>query len=315
MTLAGRVPRTPTTNFRHEAAFYRGLDQMVGRVLPYVREGVELGESVLVVMLPERIRLIEEALGADAAQVRFLDMGRVGQNPARIIPEWRRFIDHAAGKSFARGVAEPVWAGRRDVEIEECRLHESLLNVAFDDGPTWRLMCPYDVDALPDHVVQDAMRTHPMVLPDGERGQGYEGHEHAFAAFAEPLADSPTSVFEIAFRVEDLTDLRGTVWRLCERAGLEPDAADVMILAAHEVASNSIDRGGGRGVLRAWTEPDALVVEVRDSSTIDDPLAGRRLASGLAESGRGLWIANQLCDLVQVRSTSGGTVVRLFSWL
>lgn len=315
MTLTPLVPSIPTAKFRHEAAFYRGLDHMVERVLPFVREGVELGESVLVVMLPDRIRLLEQALGADAVHVRFLDMGQVGQNPARIIPEWRRFVDHVAGKSAVRGVGEHVWAGRRDVEIEECRLHESLLNVAFDDGPTWQLMCPYDADALPNHVVQDAMRTHPMVLPDGERGRGYEGHAHALAAFAEPLADSPTSVFEIAFRVDDLTDLRGTVWRLCERAGLEPDAADVMILAAHEVAANSIEHGGGHGVLRAWTEPDALVVEVRNSSRIDDLLVGRRLASGLSEGGRGLWIANQLCDLVQVRSTSDGTVVRLFSWL
>lgn len=315
MTLATVVSSIPAAKFRHEAAFYRGLDHMVDRVLPFVREGVELGESVLVVMLPDRIRLLEQALGDDAARVRFLDMGQVGKNPARIIPEWRRFVDHAAGNSAVRGVGEPVWAGRRDVEIEECRLHESLLNVAFDDGPTWRLMCPYDVDALPDHVVQDAMRTHPMVLPDAERGRGYEGHAHALAAFAEPLADSPMSVFEIAFRVDDLTDLRGSVWRLCERAGLEPDAADIMILAAHEVAANSIEHGGGNGVLRAWTEPDALVIEVRDSRTIDDLLVGRRLASGESEGGRGLWIANQLCDLVQVRSTSEGTVVRFFAWL
>lgn len=282
MTLATLVPSPTTVKFRHEAAFYRGLDHMVERVLPFVREGVELGEPVMVVMLPDRIRLLEQALGADAAHVRFLDMGQIGQNPARIIPEWRRFVGHAAGRSAVRGVGEPVWAGRRDVEIEECRLHESLLNVAFDGGASWWLMCPYDVDALPDHVAQDAMRTHPVVLPDAERGRGYEGHAHALATFAEPLADSPTSAYEIVFGADDLTDLRGTVWRLCERAGLQPDA---------------------------------LVVEVRDSRTIDDLLVGRQLASGMSESGRGLWMANQLCDLVQVRSTSDGTVVRIFAWL
>ena len=27
--------------------------------------------------------------------------------------------------------------------------------------------------------------------------------------------------------------------------------------------------------------------------------------------GRGLWLANQLCDLMQIRSGSGGTRVRL----
>ena len=38
-----------------------------------------------------------------------------------------------------------------------------------------------------------------------------------------------------------------------------------------------------------------------------DPLAGRERPAGLGDAGRGLWIVNQLCDLVQVR----GGVVRL----
>jgi anti-sigma regulatory factor (Ser/Thr protein kinase) len=33
------------------------------------------------------------------------------------------------------------------------------------------------------------------------------------------------------------------------------------------------------------------------------------------EGGRGLWLANQLCDLVQIRSGENGTVVRLLTWL
>jgi hypothetical protein len=29
----------------------------------------------------------------------------------------------------------------------------------------------------------------------------------------------------------------------------------------------------------------------------------------------GLWLANQICDLVQVRSTPAGSTVRVVSWL
>jgi hypothetical protein len=28
----------------------------------------------------------------------------------------------------------------------------------------------------------------------------------------------------------------------------------------------------------------------------------------------GLWFANQLCDLVQIRSTSSWTTIRLYAW-
>jgi anti-sigma regulatory factor (Ser/Thr protein kinase) len=57
------------------------------------------------------------------------------------------------------------------------------------------------------------------------------------------------------------------------------------------------------------------VVEIRDSGRIDDPLVGRGTVDLTSEHGRGIWMANQLCDLVQVRSTGGGTQVRLYAWL
>ena len=44
---------------------------------------------------------------------------------------------------------------------------------------------------------------------------------------------------------------------------------------------------------------------------IVEPLAGRLRPLNPARGGNGLWLANQLCDLVQVRSSEAGTVVRL----
>jgi hypothetical protein len=37
----------------------------------------------------------------------------------------------------------------------------------------------------------------------------------------------------------------------------------------------------------------------------------RRRPRDAANGGHGMWLANQLCDLVQVRSSRAGTVVRL----
>jgi hypothetical protein len=42
-----------------------------------------------------------------------------------------------------------------------------------------------------------------------------------------------------------------------------------------------------------------------------EPLVGRVRPTPDAQSGRGVWIANQLCDLVQIRSGRSGTVVRV----
>ena len=83
----------------------------------------------------------------------------------------------------------------------------------------------------------------------------------------------------------------------------------------HEVAVNSVEHGGGSGDIRVWEEPGALVVELRDGRHIADPLVGRQLPSWDDAGGRGLWLANQLCDLVQIRSRPTGTVVRIYTWL
>ncbi len=48
-----------------------------------------------------------------------------------------------------------------------------------------------------------------------------------------------------------------------------------------------------------------------DRGWISEPLVGRRPPALERQSGRGLWLANQLCDLVQLRSTPDGTTVRL----
>jgi anti-sigma regulatory factor (Ser/Thr protein kinase) len=63
--------------------------------------------------------------------------------------------------------------------------------------------------------------------------------------------------------------------------------------------------------VRTWREPDAVVCEVSDSGAIADPLAGRVEPRPDQLGGRGLWVANHLCDLVQIRSSPSGTVARV----
>ena len=308
-------PVEPATGFRHSALFYRGVDDLVDSVLPFIREAVEAGAPVLVALPPDRLAPIEEALGPDAGAVLFANMYEIGANPARIIPEWLTFVDLAPEGSFPRGVGEPVWAGRRDAELEECRLHESLLNVAFDGGRSWDLLCPYDVEALASAQVEDAMRTHPVLGGLDERDVAYAGHGLADTAFSAPLTRRPDRAQELSFDASDLGHLRRIVHRLVIEAGVATDAGEDLVLAAHELATNSIQHGGGWGRLATWREADALVVEIRDTGRITDPMVGRYLTSGLSENGRGVWMANQLCDLVQVRSTPDETSIRLFTWL
>jgi anti-sigma regulatory factor (Ser/Thr protein kinase) len=60
-----------------------------------------------------------------------------------------------------------------------------------------------------------------------------------------------------------------------------------------------------------WREGKKLLIDFEDRGTIEEPLAGRLHPAADQHGGRGLWLANQLCDLVQIRSGALGTTVRV----
>jgi len=301
--------------FAHEVVFYDGAADRTRALLPFVTEGIELGEPVLVALPPAAIPALREALGAEARKVRFVDIVDVGGNPACIIPLWRAFVAEHVGRGPVRGVGEPAWAGRRDEEMVEAQLHEALLNVVFDDGPAWRLLCPYDTSRLPDWVIDEARRTHPVVHDRAHPSARYAGHELAAQAFSTRLPDPPTTAERLRFALGDLAAIRDHVHQVAFGAGLGGATVEDLVLAVHELATNSVRHGGGHGVLHVWREPGALVVQVDDHGHIADPLVGRAEPDYNAIGGRGIWMVNQLCDLVQLRTSAAGTTVRVTTWL
>ena len=312
------TPRRTHDGYRHEAFLWRGDEEFLAGTVPFLLEGVEEGQPVMAAVVPRRIDLLRDALGAAAVGVEFVDMTQLGRNPARLIPAWHEFTDaHTESGRAVRGIGEPVWDGRRATELAECQLHEALLNMAVElDTPLW-LLCPYDADALPDAVLAEAHRSHPVVV-EGQVHRGstaYGGAHHVAAMFESDLAavDAPAS--HRPFGPDQLAVVRADVRTRAASAGLTADQGADLALAVHEVAVNSVEHGGGGGELRIWEDEGALVVEVRDSGRIADPMVGRRLPAWDGDGGRGLWLANQLCDLVQIRSGSAGTTVRIHAWL
>ena len=300
--------------FRHEALFYSGRDDFVRRTAVFLRDAVATEEPALVVVDAAKIALLREELDGAAHAVHFADMAEVGSNPARIIPAWREFVTrHAPTGRRLRGIGEPIWPGRTAAELAECERHESLLNFAFAGSPSWWLLCPYDTEALEPAVLEEARRTHPFVLEDGvgRPSADYYGLNAIAAPFDEPLPEPPASAQELAFGADPLAALRWFVARRAAEAGLGASRLTDLVLAVHEVATNSLRHGGGRGTLRIWREPEALICEVADGGRIDQPLVGRERPLGAPADGRGLWLVNQLCDLVQIRCFPTGSVVRL----
>jgi anti-sigma regulatory factor (Ser/Thr protein kinase) len=299
--------------FHHEALFYAGDDQFVDRCSSFIDGGLERGEPVLVMVGSRKLSLLRDALGSHAEHVHFEDMEVVGRNPARIIPAWSRFVaGHADAAGGMRGIGEPIWAERNASELAECQLHESLINLAFATADDFRLICPYDTEALPGDVIAEARRSHP-VLSDGggeDASHDYCGMDKVAARFSEPLGDPPPEAEEMRVTLPALRGARRLVRARAEEAGLGHRCDDFM-LAVNEVLSNSLQHARDEGTLRVWQGSDGLICEVRDSGHIVQPLVGREEPAIGQIGGHGIWLVNLVCDLVQVRSSEQGSTVRM----
>jgi anti-sigma regulatory factor (Ser/Thr protein kinase) len=301
--------------FQHEALFYAGIDDFLAGTLPFLRDGLEHGEPMLVAVPGSRVRALKAELGESANSIAFFDMEVIGRNPAHIIPAWSEFLAaNGGGARAVRGIGEPIWAGRSDSELVECQRHESLLNVAFAHSGSWRLLCPYDTVGLPADVIAEAERSHPWVS-HCEAGRCESTRcrdlDAMSAPFDVPLPEPPPHAMTLAFGLDDIPAVRGLIAKLSAEAGLDQNRADDFVLATHEILTNSVRHAGGRGTVRTWSDARGVFCDVIDTGKIERPLVGRERPRDDQPGGRGVWMANQLCDLVQIRTFAEGNVVRL----
>jgi len=117
------------------------------------------------------------------------------------------------------------------------------------------------------------------------------------------------SVLVRRFGPGDLAGLRAAI--IAYAASLVgTDAADEILLVAHELATNAVKHGGGGGRLRLSAADGRVWCVVSDNGPgLRDPhLAGVTLPARTKPGGRGLWIVRQMSDLTIATTTAGTTV-------
>jgi len=109
----------------------------------------------------------------------------------------------------------------------------------------------------------------------------------------------------------DLAAVRALVRRRAEQAGLSEKRAVDLVIAVGEVAANTVQHAQTTGRLDIWHDADEIVCQITDEGFIDDPQAGSREPLPGATSGFGLWMVQQVCDKVDLRSDEAGTTIRM----
>ena len=161
-------------------------------------------------------------------------------------------------------------------------------------GVSWLLMAWDAKTAQRASAAPDALTGPPSRRPAGDG----------------PLPPPAPGAMSYAYTT-DLAAVRAVVYRYARQAGLTESRAIDLVLAVSEVAANTVRHAKSPGSLKIWYDTEEIVCQIQDQGTITDPLAGRRQPSLEAMGGHGLWIVNQVCDEVEMRSDETGTTIRL----
>jgi anti-sigma regulatory factor (Ser/Thr protein kinase) len=302
-----------TSGYRHDAFPYAGRDAFITSSADFLRAGA--GRDERMIMVAERDRLIDvrDELGTDAAAVTFVDMAVAGRNPGRILPVFQQFVHAEESGRAMRGLGEAMYPGRSAAALAEVQLHELLLNSAHCQGWDLWLRCPYDTTELDATGLAAMQASHPQLAGEAAPNFRADGHAHSFfATELSPVPHGARSCHLILAGRDDLAAARQFVRRAASDLGLGGTRLDDLITAVNEVVTNSMRHGDGAAVVSVWRADGTLTCDVRDGGWIRDLLVGRMVAAASSTGGRGLWLVNHLCDLVQIRSSPAGTSVRMY---
>jgi anti-sigma regulatory factor (Ser/Thr protein kinase) len=296
---------------RHEAVLYSAPDELARRLVPLLRPSLDDGAPVVAVLdAPTRERLCRE-LGDDAGRVEFPEPAAVHRVPAfTVAMRWAR---------LSRRVKTPTGratvVGQHVTGLPGCEeTHWARLDIGIDvavAGLPITVLCPYRTD---DRELARVRATHSrLATANGSvTSETYRPPAESVLRFPPPPPpDLGPPALELAFTADELGELRHLVAEFAGRSGAEPERVADLVLAVNELGSNSVEHGPGHAHLRMWTDRDGVTTEIADTGTTSLPFAGMVAPTPTGIRGRGLWLASELCDVMQVWTDGDGTVVRL----
>lgn len=292
----------------HAVSLYQTPAELASVAGAFIRAGFAAGEPVLAVLPRASLDLLEDALGAPESPATVIDMAEAGVNPGRLIPLMHTFA--IGSPQPVRIVQEPAWASRTEAELAEVIVHEALLAVALDGRPA-QVLCAYAAWLDRDTLARVAAR-HPATAGDSGwvPNQAYQPDGRAPGVLGLPLAAPPPGAATLTYRTGQST-VRKFSADQARQAGLSERRVVDVVIAIGELTGNTLAHTSGPGTLTTWASDGEFICQVSDSGELTNPLAGRiRPDPAYAGRGRGLWVAHQVADLLEVRSGPGGSTFR-----
>ena len=300
----------------HDLLLQDSPEELAALAAPFLRAGLEAGDTVAVVTGRRCSDALREALGDDDRMVVLDPADLYRQRTPAAITALQQLAAQRAPEGRRLRIFGETDFGETSRDWLEWQRYEAVLNEALCGQPVWGL-CGYDTSRLPDELVESGLRTHPQLLTTQGRLANPDYQEPADFLRSLPTPAEPLEETEPLLRVDSVSDFIGLRHAVADRlAGLggSPDLLEDLHLAVDEMCSNAVRHGGPPVQLRLWASAERVVCTISDRGPgMDDPFAGYGPAHGtdLSQGGMGLWLARQLCDHVDVIDDGAGLTVRL----
>lgn len=324
MTAVGAVAERGR-GFRHAAIVASSPADVAAALIPELRRAGAAYDEILLVV-DESVRVLLSAhVGHLDDVVRWGDPAAFYQRLGFAYESFRRYLaeHHAAGRRV-HVIAEPDLAGPVDAVLRTDRVaaymaYESMCNDAYAPYDS-AVTCVWTARHHSARFLDEARATHGHLLtPAGVHvSPSYLPPESYLAEQRDTsLSPVPARIDSEAVigAVEDLSRLRTALTTWAVTVGFARDAAEDLVVAAIEVATNGLRHGAAPVRVRAWQHHDTLIVQCDDSAGRAIPATAgfrRPRPADALPGGRGLWLARQLADMVLIDSAPDRTSVRLY---
>ncbi|WP_199439912.1 sensor histidine kinase [Umezawaea beigongshangensis] len=302
----------------HDGVFHRDDEELLAATAPFLLDGLEAGETAVVVCGKRCGDLLVDALPRHD-RLHLLAPSDVYERPAGAVANYQHVMERyaRAGVSRVRVVVQ-LDHGGTPAEWMEWSRFDAVLEHALGPYPMW-IVCTYDRLRVPEPVLVAAALTHRHLRTGSTRTANPDHLDPAeflrrtASGGPDPIESGPP-VLDVA-DLRDLGELRGAV-RRAALAGCAMPVHQVQefVLAINEVATNALLHGRSPVGVRLWAAAGRLVCTVTDRGAgFDDPFAGYLPGNddGAVHVGTGLFAARQVCDRVDFEHVADGFSVRL----
>lgn len=291
----------PPSDFQHRLFLYQSDDEFIDVVLPFLEEGLEVGESVVVAAGPALSELIRLSLPPDSPVIFDLEYSL----PIATIESRRRMVAELVGEGAraVRMVGEVPHPGIGEQPWEPWAQYEAVINHVYADLPLTGL-CVYDRRTLPEEILEDVLSVHPVVVDSEgvpERQDCFKppGHFLRQQGCRPDALDQRESTVELR-TVADLRLLRRTLHHRAAEAGLLGPVIDDFVLAVNEVASDALSGGAHPVTVRSRLSAERLLTNLSHPGPGPDPLDGFLLPDGRIDGRLGIPIARRFARQVDI---------------